>query len=121
MTVEGMCEPPVPPEDAHPGPQASQGAGSHKAKAAGPRTYQTATLIKMMRQVLSRRIALMQEQPMADGVKEVTLLNSAQRALSRLIEMDNGRKATGRSKAAAAEMAELRRKIAARIEQLNQG
>jgi hypothetical protein len=110
---------PLPPEEPARGSEVAAAAADSEDGATAE--LSTDDLITMMRTVLSRRIALMMKRPMKDGMKEVTLLNSAQRALTRLVVMESARKPTARSKAAVAEMDDLRKKIAARIDQLNQG
>lgn len=88
-----------------------------------PRAPSTAQITKMIRALVSRRLTQMTETPMADGEQEQKLLETIARTTAKLEDLDKLRKqATGKGpRRSTKAVMELRRRIADRIEQLNQG
>jgi hypothetical protein len=81
-----------------------------------------ARLISRMFGALERQVLRMEESGMPPTDKEVVLLGSMSRTLGKLMDIDQGRRKEGRAKAApSADLLELRKKIAERIDQLNRG
>lgn len=93
-------------------------AGAAKAR----RTPTTAQIIKTIRALVARRLELMVETPMSDAEQEQKLLEVIARTTAKLEDLARTRKVTNAApKRSSKALLELRRQIADRIEQLNQG
>jgi hypothetical protein len=81
----------------------------------------TLMLIRRMRAMLTRRLEMLEKEPMDAADKEMTLLGTMSRTLGKLIELDQERRAgtVARKSTASPELAALRMKIVERIDQLN--
>lgn len=88
------------------------------AKARGPTTLK---LITKMRLLLTRRLEALEREPMEMPDKEMTLLSTMARTLGKLEEIDKARRRTTRRKSTepSPAMVDLRKIIAARIDELN--
>ena len=88
------------------------------AKARSPTTLQ---LITKMRLLLTRRLEALEREPMEMPDKEMTLLSTMARTLGKLEEIDKTRKRATKRKSTerSPAMVELRKMIAARIDELN--
>jgi hypothetical protein len=97
-----------------------QGEVTGVAKARSPTTLQ---LITKMRLLLTRRLEALEREPMEMPDKEMTLLSTMARTLGKLEEIDKARKQATkrRSLEPSPAMVELRKMIAARIDELNRG
>lgn len=80
-------------------------------------------IIRMMRALVMRRLEQMTENPMADGTEEQKLLEIISRTTTKLEDFDKARKAEAQRapRRSSKAVTELRRQIADRIDQLNQG
>ena len=78
------------------------------------------TLIARMFKVLERQVAQLENEKMTGSDKEVTVLGNLTRTLDKLIEIDTARRPQAANTPQAKDMAELRTKLAERIDQLKQ-
>src|SRR5688572_14799499 len=82
----------------------------------------TAQIVRMIRSLVARRLEQMMETPMGDGEEEQKLLEIISRTTGKLEDLARERKIGGKPpRRSSKALAELRRQIADRIEQLNQG
>lgn len=87
-----------------------------------PRAPTTAQIIRMIRALVAGRLEQMTETPMADGLEEQKLLEIISRTTAKLEDLARSRRVTGKApRRSSKALLELRKQIADRIEQLNQG
>lgn len=82
----------------------------------------TRQINKLIRALVLRRLEMMMQTVMPDGEQEQKLLDTVSRTMGKLEDLDKQRRETGAPpRRSTKAVLELRRKIASRIEQLNQG
>lgn len=87
-----------------------------------PKSPSTTQIITLMRRLVAQRLEQMTETPMTDGTEEQKLLEMISRTTTKLEALRKRGKETSRPPQRSSKaVLELRRQIADRIDQLNQG